>query len=235
MARSPIIVLGMHRSGTSSLAGMLEAAGLHLGTVNTAAAFNKRGNRENADVMRLNDAVLSNTGNDWRNPPAGPAVWRPENLAERDAIAARLGERQPWGFKDPRALLTLDGWLPVLADARFVATFRHPKRVARSLASRPVPLHVPIEEGLRLWQHYNERLLAFMDTHEVDLIDFDSPPESYLAKVRAMCDRLGLDGELAETFFEQKLRVSDDAYEAALSPQIEAMLRRLRLRAGTGS
>lgn len=233
MPASPIIILGMHRSGTSSLAGMLEAGGLHLGTVNTAAAFNKKGNRENPDVMRLNDAVLANTGSDWRNPPAGAAVWRDENIVQRDAIAARLGERQPWGFKDPRALLTLDGWLPIINDARFVATFRHPKRVARSLAARPAPLHLPIDEGLRLWQTYNERLLAFMDTRPVELVDFDAPPEDYLAQVRAMCGRLGLDVAKAETFFEHKLRVSDDAYAAEMGPEIEAVHRRLQARAGT--
>ncbi|MFN3869545.1 MAG: sulfotransferase [Hyphomicrobiaceae bacterium] len=233
MPASAIIVLGMHRSGTSSLAGMLEAGGLHLGTVNTAAAFNKKGNRENADVMRLNDAVLANTGSDWRNPPAGAAIWNRDNLVERDAIAERLGERQPWGFKDPRALLTLDGWLPILADARFVATFRHPKRVARSLASRPGPLHVPIHEGLRLWQTYNERLLAFMETRPVELVDFDSPPDKYLARVRAMCDGLGLDVAKAETFFAHELRVSDDGYEAEMSPQIIALHAQLKARAAT--
>jgi hypothetical protein len=40
---SPIIILGMHRSGTSLVAGCLEAAGLYLGPVNNYAPFNKKG------------------------------------------------------------------------------------------------------------------------------------------------------------------------------------------------
>jgi len=43
----PILILGMHRSGTSCLAGCLEEAGLYLGDVNLKAGFNKKGNREN--------------------------------------------------------------------------------------------------------------------------------------------------------------------------------------------
>ena len=46
----PIVILGMHRSGTSCLAGCLEELGLHLGTVITSAPHNKKGNRENPEL-----------------------------------------------------------------------------------------------------------------------------------------------------------------------------------------
>ena len=45
-----VIVLGMHRSGTSLLTGSLEAAGLHLGEVNNAARYNPKGNKENESI-----------------------------------------------------------------------------------------------------------------------------------------------------------------------------------------
>ena len=46
-----VLVLGMHRSGTSCLAGSLQQAGLELGDVFTSNPFNKKGNREHRDVM----------------------------------------------------------------------------------------------------------------------------------------------------------------------------------------
>lgn len=221
--KRPIVILGMHRSGTSSLAGMLEAAGLHLGKVNTAAAYNKKGNRENAEVMALNDAVLANSGHTWRNVPTGPAVWTEADRVWRDAVIATLSASQPWGFKDPRALLTLDGWAERLPDAIYVGTFRHPKRVARSLAARPAPLHVPLAEGLELWRRYNERLVAWSSLNPMHLVDFDLPPEAYLKRVRAIAAAIGLDPDKVEVFFEETLRASDTDVAVDLTPDVSRL------------
>jgi len=46
-----------------------------------------------------------------------------------------------WGFKDPRTLLTLDGWLEALPEVSLAATFRHPLSVAGSLQERKQVLH----------------------------------------------------------------------------------------------
>ena len=43
-----ILMLGMHRSGTSCLTGIMQALGVHLGEVFTESTWNKKGNRENA-------------------------------------------------------------------------------------------------------------------------------------------------------------------------------------------
>ena len=57
-----VVVLGMHRSGTSCLAGSLEQQGLFLGEVNTSAPWNRRGNRERFDVMNLQGDILEASG-----------------------------------------------------------------------------------------------------------------------------------------------------------------------------
>ncbi|MFD2233067.1 hypothetical protein [Phaeospirillum tilakii] len=80
-----ILILGMHRSGTSCLTGMLEQAGLPLGEVNTVSRHNRKGNRENNEVMRLNDAVLAASGGRWDQPP--PALcWDDLHRAERETL-----------------------------------------------------------------------------------------------------------------------------------------------------
>ena len=76
LTQSPcVIVLGMHRSGTSLLTGSLEAAGLYLGEVNNEAPFNRKGNKENESIRELNDALLERNGAAWNRPPNGQAQW----------------------------------------------------------------------------------------------------------------------------------------------------------------
>ena len=96
-----ICVLGMHRSGTSCLAGSLEQQGLFLGEVNTAAPFNRRGNRERFDVMNLQGDILEASGG------AGTARraevrWSDEHFERaQEILAQHAGE--PAGASRTRA------------------------------------------------------------------------------------------------------------------------------------
>lgn len=205
MTASPIvIILGMHRSGTSSLAGSLQSAGLLLGDVNTQAPFNAKGNREYLRIMHLHDRVLANSGHAWNSPPSAAAQWTAADFAERDAIVEGLAAPGPWGFKDPRTLFTLEGWLQRFPEAQLVGTFRHPSRVAASLAARPAPLGVEPAQGLALWGGYNRRLLAFWRRRPFPMVDFDADPEDYHRVVTRVCGLLGLPGR--PDFFDEALR-----------------------------
>ena len=94
-----VVVLGMHRSGTSSAAGALvrlgAAAPQHLMAPN---ADNARGFWESPVIVRLNDAVLAAGGSDWKD-------WRRFNFAkirkvEADALRARAKEALAEEFGD---------------------------------------------------------------------------------------------------------------------------------------
>jgi len=122
-----VLILGMHRSGTSSLAGCLQDRGLHLGEVSEKNPFNSKGNRENPWVMRLNNSVLLKSGGKWNNPP-DKISWTEDLALERDDLVAffkHSGARH-WEFKDPRTLLTLPFWEEGISRIAFVGTFRHP-------------------------------------------------------------------------------------------------------------
>ena len=84
-----IIVLGMHRSGTSCLTGILQGCGVELGEVFTCNPHNQRGNRENARIMILNDAILAHNGGAW-NDPVDVQNWTAEHIIERDEIINEL-------------------------------------------------------------------------------------------------------------------------------------------------
>src|SRR6266446_4453200 len=147
-----IAVLGMHRSGTSCLVGLLEQAGVFLGEVSRKNPSNLKGNGENPRIMALHEELLRINGGSWDAPPE-TVVWPRELKTRRDGIIGDYRGAPLWGFKDPRTLLALDGWLEALPGLQFVGIFRHPLSVAESLERRN---GFSLEKGLRLWSAYND-------------------------------------------------------------------------------
>lgn len=205
-ALPPVLVLGMHRSGTSSLTGSLEQRGLYVGEVAASNVHNARGNRESRRITALNQALLEHNGGSWHTPP-GRLSWSASHARQRDGICAefRAAASGQWGFKDPRMLLTLPFWLEGLGEVRLVGTFRHPVLVARSLAQRN---GLDFAAGIGLWLHYNRRLLALHLQRPFPLVCFDSAEAVYRARVDDVAAWLGLPPlpAGAPAFFESGLR-----------------------------
>ena len=201
MIPSPIAVIGMHRSGTSCLAGCLEDLGLSMGDVITAAPHNKKGNRENPRFWPVHDAVLARVGAAWDNPPTEPVAWTAQERADLKAVLADYDALPlPWGFKDPRATVLLDGWFEVLPDLKLIGSIRHPLAVAGSLTARNA---YDQSRGLGIWATYNRALIRWRDQIAFDVIDYDAP--DYEARVREAAARLGLDAARPMPFREAEL------------------------------
>lgn len=201
MSAPPVVVIGMHRSGTSCLAGCLQDLGLNLGEVNTAAPHNKKGNREDPRLWGVHDAVMNRVGAAWDRPPEEPVVWTSDEKAALRAVLADYEDvPRPWGFKDPRATVLLDGWLEVLPDLRVTASIRHPLAVAGSLAERNA---FPTEQSLAIWTTYNRAVLRWRSRMPVTVVDYDAP--DYEARVRGMSAALGLNAGAPMPFREGEL------------------------------
>ena len=192
----PVVIVGMHRSGTSCLAGCLEQLGLHLGNVITSSPHNEKGNRENPELWPIHDAILGRCGAAWDAPPEGIVPW---TTKDRTAVLGFLeryrGITEPWGFKDPRVTLLLDGWMSVVPGLRLVASFRHPVAVARSLAARN---GLSEERSLFLWERYNREVLRWHSRTGCLLVDYDDP--DYEHAVRRIAARLCLEADRPLTF-----------------------------------
>lgn len=212
----------MHRSGTSSLAGSLEEAGLHLGEVVTQAKHNQRGNRESLAIRDLNDRLLEHNGGAWDRPPASVA-WDDDFRLQRATVIAAHAADWRWGFKDPRTLLTLAFWQEGLPDLVLVGTFRHPLAVSASLERRD---GIATHTGLALWQAYNERLVAAHTKAPFPLLSFDLPADEYHAGVAAMAAALDLPGQPG--FFTEELRHHGPVDDAALPTEVRALYEHLR-------
>ena len=146
-ARRAVLVLGMHRSGTSALTRVLALHGLALpARLMTAKPENPRGFWEAPEVAAFNDSVFAAMGLTWDDPRPLPAAARdPARLAPAiEEAAALLGRilpgRESFVLKDPRICRLLPVWLPALALAGArpcaVLAVRNPMEVAASLATR---------------------------------------------------------------------------------------------------
>jgi hypothetical protein len=196
----------MHRSGTSFLVGSLQQHGLFLGKHHTYNEFNLRGNRENQDIWDLHDAILSSSGGSWDVPPSA-VEWRPEHFDRAREILAEYAEHPLWGFKDPRTLLTLEGWRELVPDLQLVGIFRHPSRVADSLRRRN---DMPLEQSLSLWLLYNRRLLEARAAQPFPILSFDEPAPVLRAKLLAVVEQLGLNSDSSgDPFFAEELRQAE--------------------------
>ena len=202
---SPVLIVGMHRSGTSCLAGCLEEAGLFLGDVNTSARFNEKGNRENFSAMEIHDAVLADAGAAWDSPPASPASWSNTSQEKLASVIGSYPVDKIWGLKDPRLLFVMDGWRK-LASPRLVGTFRHPGEVAESLQRRAKSWNQPMGDARAhdLWMRYNQRLLEERAETAFPIVRY--PDRDYIRKVQGICDDLGLNPPQTFSFFDDDLR-----------------------------
>lgn len=155
---APLIIVGMHRSGTSIVARLLERGGMYLGgswlDENHESVYFSRANRA---MLGEGPYLLYDFG--WTAPKTDEFIQARRGYAERAAanasafFAERRGETV-WGWKDPRNCLTLPVWLSIYPKARVLHVVRDGRAVALSLTERN---GLDPAFGLALWAHYVAR------------------------------------------------------------------------------
>ena len=155
-----IIVLGMHRSGTSPLTRIINLMGAYVGMEGTLIEphrDNPKGFWERNDVYTLDKEILKTIGADWYKV----AHLDLSKLTEEDraafeqkarVIIQNLDAHRPWVLKDPRMCLLLSLWQPLLETPICIHIYRSPLQVAQSLRTRN---GFPIHFGAALWEKYN--------------------------------------------------------------------------------
>ncbi len=142
--RRALLVVGMHRSGTSALTRVLSLCGANLPQhLMSAGAHNPRGYFESQAIYELHEELLGEAGTSWDDGAPFPADWIRSPVApgwiERMAQAVRdeFGGSPLLILKDPRMCRLVPFWLRVLerleAEPCFVLPVRNPLDVAASL------------------------------------------------------------------------------------------------------
>lgn len=217
----PIFIPGMHRSGTSLTANLLRQCGLWLGPENEligATADNPDGHWENVVITEINDILLSELGGGWDDVPEFPADWIERFSAQRVRAVemhASLADRTPWGWKDPRASLTMPFWLSLEPNARVVICVRHPLEVAHSLRQRGL---MSYSLGLKLWRLYHQRLLADVPREQRIVVHYDhffTEPVKTLQRLGHFCGLKMPDQEIAEIISTIKPQLRHARFDGA--------------------
>lgn len=195
-----VVVLGMHRSGTSALTRVLGLMGCWVGGEEELLAAdrdNPTGYWEHKGVNALDRDVLAGLGAAWWRGP-GPEVPRLAAAARQAheerarQVVAGLDRHAPWAIKDPRLCVLFDLWRPVLGRPSCVIAYRHPLAVARSLEARDA---VPLPYGVALWERYTREALASsagLPRLAVSYHRLMAQPEAEAERLRAFLPGLGL-------------------------------------------
>jgi hypothetical protein len=199
-----VLVIGMHRSGTSALAGALEALGLDAGApggLMAADSGNPEGYFEQIPIADLDDEILKFLGGRWDSPPALRDGWEFEApmvdyVGRIRNVVGSLYRRGRYVLKDPRISLLLPLWRQTgLEQGCAVVIVREPTEVARSLTKRN---QLPVLTGLALWASYNRTLLRDLSGLKVHVCTYADLVERPATVLSQIVDSLRAWGELPE-------------------------------------
>ena len=180
------IVMGMHRSGTSAIAGLLHTNGIVMGEdpffQPRPSQENPAGYFEDVRFRQINDRVLMQHGHvvsSWDMPADAP-YWMAdtETYADATTLVQSMNDKYPmWGWKDPRNSLTWPFWssvldnLGLLGTSKLIATIRDHDQIARSMIARG---NEGTEEYFRALS--KEYLSCIRQARPDEFIPFDASP-----------------------------------------------------------
>jgi hypothetical protein len=191
-----VLVVGMHRSGTSAVTGALGAVGLNLVHGDDRMEW-PESNPEHWESLALglfNEDLLSRLDGAWDAPPDNLRGWE-HSPALADApdptplLEAAYPEPGPKVFKDPRLSLLLPYWRQALpGPVAAVLVWRSPVAVALSLKKRD---SLPLADGVALWERYNRRAVDGLNGVDTYVLDYDSVVADGDRSMGALCAWLG--------------------------------------------
>ncbi|HEX7815158.1 hypothetical protein [Dyella sp.] len=163
-----LLVLGMHRSGTSALTRTLNLLGADISAkLMDAGAGNEKGFWESVEVYQIHEQLFAELGHNWQDVSPLPVGWMQSEAAARAAEALTpillrdFAASSLWVVKDPRMCRLVPLWRRVLLDLNVepmaVVVARHPDEVVASL-QKMVGVHYRIPKdaayGDLLWTTY---------------------------------------------------------------------------------
>jgi GT2 family glycosyltransferase len=204
-----VVTVGMHRSGTSLAARLVNLVGVDLGPpeqLMEAKADNPRGFWENVPIYQLQRRMLRYLGGTWDAPPPTLPGWEQHRSLDRFRDDARqtleevfgdLAADRCIGWKDPRTSLLLPFWRTVLPVDRVVLVVRDPIEVISSLAQRN---GLDPEASARLWLRYH--LTAQRDAPNALVLDYEDLLTDVDTGVQQLTEYTGLQGPTRDGWHE---------------------------------
>ena len=192
---SVCIIVGMHRSGTSSIGRLMESVGFEFGDnlLEGIDSINDRGFWEDRDVVALNEHIFQLYGSNWFDFERLPGKWW-EDSKIKDLVGVAetwyqegFSHDKPVAVKDPRFCRLLPFWKRVFLGMgirpHILFVIRHPAEVASSLKRRD---GFSLQVGYLLWLAYVIDGLYYSRNLELTIVDY----QSLLAHPERVANRL---------------------------------------------
>jgi len=195
-----IIVLGMHRGGTSALARGLSVLGVDLGhDLLLPAVDNPKGFWEDSSIVSINERLLTTLRLHWDSiSPITEKMWATHDFSSLfdeavKLLCNRLENYLVWGFKDPRTARLLPFWIKVLQEisvpVSFVIVVRHPGSVAHSLLSRE---DFSVQKSFILWLLHIISAINETKGFPVTYVNYDKLLDDPLSQIEYLAKKLNL-------------------------------------------
>ena len=222
MKKTCIIILGMHRSGTSALAGVLSLSGIDLGKdLMEGSKDNKKGYFENNKIVSFNVKLLNILNTVWNDIKVldesllKNIINDKELIKEaKDIIISEFSDSSKIGIKDPRMCFLYIFWEKVLLELNFqintIIMYRDPLEVAYSLNKRD---SLDLNYSVLLWfKHfmYAERMSRY-NCNRV-MLSYDDVISNPIDEIEFIINSFNLerkyDESVLSSFIDKKLRNS---------------------------
>jgi hypothetical protein len=192
-----ICITGMHRTGTSMVARMLNLSGLYLGEeddILPAGLHNPEGYWENRNFLAINDGVLNELGAGWDFPPELQVGWESNPTlvpwkTKAATLVKQFSMRSFWGWKDPRNSLIMPFWQGLIPNMRVIICIRSPWEAASSLYQRN---HFSHPSSYYLWHIYYRSLLSALKLEDRLVTHYDKYFQEPKAELGRILDWLGI-------------------------------------------
>jgi hypothetical protein len=176
------LVFGMHRSGTSLLARLLNIAGIELPeNVLGPHPSNPDGHYEPEHLIHYNEYLLNQNQSNWSDTDRQRIILTTKNEETTKicqqifkTIISEYEDKSRFLLKEPRITLLLvlytDYLQSVCAKVINIAALRHPLDVANSLLRRN---GIPLSDGVNLWLRYNSEIAKFSENNDIILVEYE--------------------------------------------------------------
>ena len=212
--QNALVVLGMHRSGTSALGGVLSLLGLHVGRslIPAVDGVNPKGFWEHAGVVDVHERLLGKLGSSWHDERDLPKEWwtRPgvEQFRQelRNILQADFSDVENWMVKDPRLCRLLPLWQPIFETGwcrpYVIMIVRDPREVAQSLARRD---GISEERAHLLWLQHVFDSEKWTRNYPRVLITFEDLLKDWRATFDYVCSTLSLSLNYADSDVQHRV------------------------------
>ena len=218
LGKLALVVIGMHRSGTSATTGALRCLGIQLGKklYTGHQNINAKGYFEHSDIADTNEEALLALASSWDDILIKPDNWwrsevlHPYTKKIKEYIRKDFSKSQLWAIKDPRVCRLLPWWLDILKAESVVPHFlfvvRSPNAVFRSLERRD---GISKDKAYLLWTLHYLEAERWSRGHRRTFMDFDAfleaPLEAFESVARELDLRFPSEPQQARACLEQFL------------------------------